>query len=65
MLSMIVIICNPTECEEHYMRCYIDEPCDALQIPGMTVSFFQQIKTRHVYKSNFMVMCLELSGKVL
>ena len=22
------------ECEEHYMRCYIDDPCKALQIPG-------------------------------
>ncbi|XP_020619851.1 transcriptional adapter 2-alpha-like isoform X1 [Orbicella faveolata] len=23
------------ECEEHYMRCYIDEPCEALQIPEL------------------------------
>jgi len=34
------------------MRCYIDEPYEALQIPGMMASIFQQIKNiRHVYNS--------------
>ena len=41
----MMMICYSAECEEHYMRCYIDEPCEALQIPGMMASFFQQIKT--------------------
>ena len=58
MLSMMMI-CYSAECEEHYMRCYIDEPCEALQIPGMMASFFRQIKKLHS------VVWLEIGGNVV
>ena len=49
------------------MRCYIDEPCEALQIQGMMSSFFQhkkQLQGMVTFKYHS-VICFELSGKVV
>ena len=29
----IILFCL-SECEQHYLECYINDPCKALQIPG-------------------------------
>ena len=51
------------------MRCYIDEPCEALQIPGMMASFSADknsfkacLQIKYIYHS---VIWLELGGNVV
>lgn len=47
------------------MRCYIDEPCEALQIQGMMASFFSAHENNFKACLQISVIWLEISGKVV